>query len=89
MASNTDWAEDVRRWSFSGRGDGAKNPASAGHAADESEALGYEAADPALQAWHWPDAPSLDPSVLIASRPTPRSGERSGLRHAASHQQST
>lgn len=64
MASDAEWVEDVRRWYFSGRGDGAKNPASAGRAGDESEALGYEAADPALQARNWPDATSFDPRVL-------------------------
>jgi hypothetical protein len=65
MASDTDWVEDVRRWYFSGRDDGAKNPASARRAGGESEApLGYEAADPALQARNWPDAPSIDPPEL-------------------------
>ncbi len=55
MASDADWVADVRRWYFSGRN---AAPA-ADRPADESEAveLGYEAAHPALQSRHWPDAP--------------------------------
>ncbi|HEX7439077.1 MAG TPA: hypothetical protein VF319_03190 [Caldimonas sp.] len=64
MASDADWVEDVRRWYFSGRGEGAKNPAPAGPDGDERDALGYEAADPALQARNWPDAPAIDPPVF-------------------------
>ena len=63
--SDADWVEDVRRWYFSGR---AANPTATatvtapldGNALAEVEAddaLGYEAADPVLQARHWPDAP--------------------------------
>lgn len=59
MASDADWVEDVRRWYFSGA-KGSTPPA--GAATEESDAetvaLGYEAAHPALQARHWPDAPS-------------------------------
>jgi hypothetical protein len=57
MASDADWLEDVRRWA---RGE----PQAHAAPADSSESmpqgvqddLGYEAAHPALQARHWPDA---------------------------------
>ncbi len=48
MAGNdTQWVEDVRRW-----------VAARARSLDDADAaqLGYEAADPALQARHWPDA---------------------------------
>jgi hypothetical protein len=48
MASNdTQWVEDVRRW-----------VAAQARSQDDADAaqLGYEAADPALQARYWPDA---------------------------------
>jgi hypothetical protein len=44
----------VKRWYLSGTV-GAKSEAG-GHS-DDDVALGYEAAHPALQARHWPDAP--------------------------------
>jgi len=48
MASDdTQWVEDVRRW--------VAAQARTRDDADTSQ-LGYEAADPALQARHWPDA---------------------------------
>ena len=52
MTNDADWVEDVRRW--------VANSASP-KAADSVEhtdlmALGYEAAHPALQARHWPEA---------------------------------
>jgi len=48
MADNdTQWVEDVRRW--------VAAQAPARDDADSSQ-VGYEAADPALQARHWPDA---------------------------------
>jgi len=45
--NDTQWVEDVRRW-----------VASQARARDDADAsqLGYEAADPVLQARHWPDA---------------------------------
>jgi hypothetical protein len=57
MASDADWLEDVRRWALG-------EPPSPAAAAEPSEMsapavpddLGYEAAHPALQARHWPDA---------------------------------
>ncbi len=54
MAINDDWLEDVRRWYYGG------NPPAAEAEADGTAPpadLGYEAAHPALQARHWPDAP--------------------------------
>ena len=54
MESDADWVEDVKRWMSH---DGA--PGLAGDAGDEI-ALGVEAAQPALQARHWPDAPTKD-----------------------------
>jgi len=48
MADNdTQWVEDVRRW--------VAAQTRSREDADASQ-LGYEAADPALQARHWPDA---------------------------------
>ena len=48
MAGNdAQWVEDVRRW-----------VAARARSLDDADAaqLGYEAADPVLQARHWPDA---------------------------------
>ena len=48
MAGNdNEWVEDVRRW--------VASQARSRDDADSSQ-VGYEAADPALQARHWPDA---------------------------------
>lgn len=54
MANDADWVADVRRWYFS-----SQRAKSAIAAADDAELveLGYEAAHPALQSHHWPDAP--------------------------------
>jgi hypothetical protein len=60
MASDAEWVEDVKRWYQAGRhtAEGGKPSADAAAAlADDGEALGYEAAHPALQAQNWPDAP--------------------------------
>ena len=57
MASDADWLEDVRRWAL-----GEAQPhASSAESSDVlpsslPDDLGYEAAHPALQARHWPDA---------------------------------
>ena len=56
MANDEEWVEDVRRWYLAGARSG-EAAAAAGDPGDEI-ALGYEAADPALQARHWPDAPT-------------------------------
>ena len=58
MASDADWLEDVRRWAL-GEGSPAVNPGVDAAATAEpglGDELGYEAAHPALQARHWPDA---------------------------------
>ena len=58
MANDEQWVEDVKRWYLSG----ARSLEHAGEAGqdDDDVALGYEAAQPALQARHWPDAPTRD-----------------------------
>jgi len=55
MANDEEWVADVKRWCLAGTRSGADAAPSEG--ADDV-ALGYEAADPALQAHHWPDAPT-------------------------------
>jgi hypothetical protein len=62
MASDSDWVQDVRRWYFGG------NPPVSGPASavdtdvdvSPDVMVGYEAANPSLQARHWPDAPVMD-----------------------------
>ena len=56
MANDEEWVADVKRWYLAGSSQAAASSAS-GDVSDEI-ALGYEAADPALQAHHWPDAPT-------------------------------
>lgn len=55
MANDADWVEDVRRWYYGGNPPAAEGDADPGGASAVD--LGYEAAHPALQARHWPDAP--------------------------------
>jgi hypothetical protein len=55
MANDADWVADVRRWYF---GTSQKPPVSAVANDSENDALGYEAAHPALEARHWPEANS-------------------------------
>jgi hypothetical protein len=55
MASQDDWVEDVRRWYYGGNAPAADRDA--GTPADDTHELGYEAAQPSLQARHFPDAP--------------------------------
>jgi hypothetical protein len=57
MAKDEQWVADVKRWYFAGSRSGAAASTASDDAGDEI-ALGYEAADPALQAHHWPDAPT-------------------------------
>lgn len=56
MANDADWVADVRRWYLS-----RQQPASSAEVANETsdtpDEIGYEAAHPALQSRHWPDAP--------------------------------
>ena len=65
MEHESDWVADVRRWCLAGAHAKSAGPAptSAGDLADEaySGALGYEAAHPALQSRHWPDATHSGP----------------------------
>ncbi len=56
MANDEEWVEDVKRWYLAGtRSSGVVADAAA---TSDDVALGYEAADPALLARHWPDAPT-------------------------------
>ena len=59
MASDADWLEDVRRWAL-GEPPSPAEPSEMPAAALPDD-LGYEAAHPALQARHWPDAPPSKP----------------------------
>ena len=56
--SDSDWVEDVKRWCEAG----AESVRCAADTPAESESafIGYEAAHPALQAHHWPDAPAFN-----------------------------
>jgi hypothetical protein len=54
MANDADWVADVRRWYFSSHGSAS---AQAARPEDDAGDIGYEAAHPALQSHHWPDAP--------------------------------
>ncbi|MBC7480733.1 MAG: hypothetical protein H7337_02175 [Rhizobacter sp.] len=62
MNNESDWVADVRRWCLAGAQ--AKTAASAPSTESKSsstsdlEDVGYEAAHPALQSRHWPDAPN-------------------------------
>ena len=57
MANDEEWVADVKRWCLAGAHPGAVAALAPDDPGDEI-ALGYEAADPALQAHHWPDAPT-------------------------------
>jgi hypothetical protein len=58
MVDGAEWIEHVRRWYFAGKQSSASVAGTNGAVAgNEDDALGYEAADPVLQAQHWPDAP--------------------------------
>ena len=68
MASDAEWVEDVRRWYFAGKrgAEAVVAPQVTGDPpAHDADALGYEAADPALQARHWPDAPITTVSTTV------------------------
>lgn len=65
MDGDSNWVEEVRRWCSAGKQPAMQHAASAvreGH--DDSIDLGYEAANPALQSRHWPDAPTDDSGNL-------------------------
>ena len=54
MSNDEAWTEDVNRWYY-----GGTVPEAYRDESSADEAIGYEAAHPALQALHWPDAPWL------------------------------
>lgn len=55
MSNDEDWVADVRRWVAGSQAPAVVLPEPAD---DHGDAIGYEAAHPALQAAHWPDAPA-------------------------------
>ena len=57
MANDDEWVADVKRWVQAGECHAAV-AAPGVDQSDDDVALGYEAADPVLQAHHWPDAPT-------------------------------
>jgi hypothetical protein len=56
MANDSDWVEDVRRWC--GRTSRASDTAPTESGTDFGYELGYEAANPSVQAAYWPDTPT-------------------------------
>lgn len=58
MANDSDWVDDVRRWCLS-QPRPAVASTSAPSARVEDDELGYEAANPPVQAAHWPDTPAF------------------------------
>ncbi|MEO5880812.1 MAG: hypothetical protein ABIQ06_00205 [Caldimonas sp.] len=60
--NDADWVEDVKRWYLAGA-ESARSAAAATTIESESAFIGYEAAHPALQAHHWPDAPVFSESL--------------------------
>ena len=59
MAIDEQWVEDVKRWVRGAHG-ASERDAAVEDLASEDVAIGVEAAQPALQARHWPDAPTKD-----------------------------
>ena len=57
MANDEEWVADVKRWCLAGTRSASGVALGSNDEGDEI-ALGYEAADPALHAHHWPDAPT-------------------------------
>ena len=53
MAIDEQWVEDVKRWVLAAHEAAPREP-------NDEIALGVEAAQPSLQAVHWPDAPTTD-----------------------------
>ena len=53
MAIDEEWVEDVKRWVLAAHLPALDDP-------PDDIALGVEAAQPALQALYWPDAPTTD-----------------------------
>ena len=65
MEHESDWVADVRRWCLAGAQAKTAGNAIIDHSDPGNEtyssAIGYEAAHPALQSRHWPDAPRGEP----------------------------
>ncbi len=57
MTNDGDWVEHVKRWCLAGVQ--ASAGSRAGSPTEYDVDLGYEAAHPALQACHWPEATAL------------------------------
>jgi hypothetical protein len=57
MTNDADWVEDVKRWYHASVRSATASDGSADRESTDLMALGYEAAQPALEARHWPDAP--------------------------------
>ena len=53
MASDSNWVEDVRRWVSASR------PQAGPDIAEPEWEVGYEAANPSLQAAYWPDTQAM------------------------------
>ncbi len=62
MASDSNWVEDVRRWCVGASSRSGCSPfqADSGDVNDD-DALGYEAANPPLQAAYWPQSDTSSP----------------------------
>lgn len=58
MDMDNDWVEDVKRWCRAGGTPAPRAGLTAvpGEDEDDGAAFGYEAANPTVQALHWPDA---------------------------------
>jgi len=57
MDKDSDWVADVRRWYLDSQAGTAAPTSAASNDTDaELDAVGYEAANPVLQAQHWPGA---------------------------------
>jgi len=57
MADENDWVQEVKRWVRTGARERRQL------ADEEPDAVGYEAADPPLQAREWPDAPGASAAL--------------------------
>jgi len=64
MYNESDWVADIRRWCLAGAQAKAAASAPSADLNPDSDNVGYEAADPALQSRHWPDAPNAPTTDL-------------------------
>ena len=63
MGNDAQWVEDVRRWYYGGAApatDALASPDGGDAHVNNDPVIGYEAAQPALQARHWPELPAGD-----------------------------